>query len=172
MSDLRGIMSVSKAKINNTNKNLDQDLIDWRRSQVVQLLSKGKSVDQIADILQVDPRTIYRDQQYIRQNAIEVMSKYLTHTVPYELVKCLSRLNAISDEAWAMVESSKDAKERGAALALASKTAIDIIDVVTNNKSLVYEALNVIDKNNNNQRWLANKNIRTKEPEDSNAVFE
>jgi hypothetical protein len=46
-----------------------------------------------------------------------------------------------------MVESSKDAKERGAALALASKTAIDIIDVVTNNKSLVYEAWNAIDKN-------------------------
>lgn len=35
----------------------------------------------------------------------------------------------------------------GAALALASKTAIDIIDVVTNNKSLVYEAWNAIDKN-------------------------
>ena len=69
-----------------------------------------------------------------------------------------------------MVESSKDAKERGEALALASKTAIDIIDVVTNNKSLVYEAWNAIDKNNK-QKWLANRNIRTKEPEDPNAVF-
>ena len=168
---MREVMSVSKAKTNNTNKNLDRDLIVWRRSQVVQLLSKGKSVDQIADIVQVDPRTIYRDQQYIRQNANEVMRKYLTHTVPYELVKCLSRLNAVSNEAWAMVEASRDARERGAALALASKTAIDIIDVVTNNKSLVYEALNVIDKNNNNQRQLANKNIRMKEPEDTNVVF-
>ena len=55
-------MSVSKAKINNTNKNIDQDLINWCRSQVVQLLTKGKSVDQIADIVKVDPRTIYRDQ--------------------------------------------------------------------------------------------------------------
>jgi hypothetical protein len=117
MSNLRGSMSVSKEQINNNSKNIDQDLIDWRRGQVVQLLSKGMSVDQTADILHVDPRTIYRDQHYIKENAKEVMRKYLTHTIPYELVKCVSRLNAVSNEAWVMIESSNDTKERGAALA-------------------------------------------------------
>jgi hypothetical protein len=120
--------------------------------------------------------------------------KNTLETLPYELVKCLSRLNAVSNEAWSMVESSRDVKEMGAALALASKTTIEIIDVVTNNKPLVYGALkaaaqadeespeqdqeqeggdedDIEKKKKKNQRVLASKNIRTKEPEDPQAVF-
>jgi serine phosphatase RsbU (regulator of sigma subunit) len=68
------------------------------------------------------------------------MRKYLTQTVPYELVKCLSRLNAVSDSSWTLYYSAPDSKIRATALTLAGKTAKDIIDIVTNNKPLVDEA--------------------------------
>lgn len=70
----------------------------------------------------------------------EVMRKYLTQTVPYELVKCLPRLNAVSDASWTLYYNAPDSKIEATALTLAGKTAKDIIDVVTNNKPLGDEA--------------------------------
>ena len=69
------------------------------------------------------------------------MRKCLTQTVPYELVKCLSRLNAVSDSSWTLYYyNAPDSKIKATALTLDGKTAKDISDVVTNNKPLVDEA--------------------------------
>ncbi|HET6808052.1 MAG TPA: hypothetical protein VFH28_03255 [Nitrososphaera sp.] len=71
------------------------------------------------------------------------MRKCLTQTVPYGLVQCLSRLNAVSDSSWTLYYyyNTPDSKIKAAtALTLDSKTAKDISDVVTNNKPLVDEA--------------------------------
>lgn len=69
------------------------------------------------------------------------MRKYLTQTVPYELVKCLSRPNAVSDASRTSYHyNAPDSKIKATALNLAGKTAKDIIDIVTNNKPLVDEA--------------------------------
>lgn len=71
------------------------------------------------------------------------MSKYLVEIVPSEVTKFLSRLNAISDEAWKMVEDAdkdEDVKTKAQALSLAQKSALYIVNVLANNKHLVDEA--------------------------------
>lgn len=72
------------------------------------------------------------------------MSKYLVETIPMEVMKFLARLNAVSDEAWRMVERADKAGDYKAelrALHLAQRAALDIVKVVTNNKTLIDEAL-------------------------------
>jgi hypothetical protein len=119
-----------------------QELIDWRRSQVIQLISKGKNLTQTAEILKVDVSTVCRDYQFIKENANKVLKKYFAETVPLEVTKCLSRLNGISKEAWDMAEKASNEKNKIAALSLAQEAALHIVNVVTNNKPLVDEAFN------------------------------
>lgn len=123
-------------------KGITKDLILWRRMEVARLLSRGASVNAIAERLHVDVRTIFEDQRYIRQHASEVLDKYIVETLPVELSKCLSRLNQVSDESWALVDNKQlHAREKLAALARAESAAVNIIKLLTNNKELVYTAL-------------------------------
>jgi hypothetical protein len=123
-----------------------QELIDWRRGQVIQLISKGKNLTQIAEILSVDVSTICRDYQYIKENANIILQKYFAETVILEVTKCLSRLTAISNEAWKMVEQADkegDKKTKATALSIAQKAALDIVKILTDNHWLVDEAYKV-----------------------------
>jgi hypothetical protein len=49
----------AKYELSSTKKKAQQqqELIDWRRGQVIQLISKGKNLTQTAEILQVDVST-------------------------------------------------------------------------------------------------------------------
>jgi IS30 family transposase len=98
------IMSVLDVKMV---RKFQQDILSWRRAEVVRLMSRGKSVHEIATILKVDPRTVYRDMEYANRNARMIIDKYVTDTVPRELMKCLSRLNQTSDEAWKIVDKKE-----------------------------------------------------------------
>ena len=42
-------------------ENKQQELIDWRRGQVIELIGKGRNLAQTAEILKVDVSTISRD---------------------------------------------------------------------------------------------------------------
>jgi hypothetical protein len=123
------------------------DLIKWRRGQVIELLGKGKGNSEMAEILKVDHGTIMRDRQYLRAHAEELMIKYVTETVPFELTKQLSSLNTAKYEAWNVIEKAikdKDTRTLLPYLALFRDISVDIINVVSNNKSLIktsYELL-------------------------------
>jgi hypothetical protein len=122
-------------------KGTTKELIQWRRNEVAIMLSRGKTVNDIAARLQLQPRTIYEDLRYIRQNANQVLNRYLVETLPVEISKCLLRLNQVSNESWAIVDDNKlDAREKLAALARA-ESAVSIIEFLTNNKELIYTAL-------------------------------
>jgi ABC-type sugar transport system ATPase subunit len=130
-------------------KNQQQVLIDWRRGQLIELISKGKNLTQIAETLKVDVSTISRDYQYIRENANSILKNFFVEILPLEATKCLSRLTSISNEAWKMAEQADkegDMKTKAAALSLAQKAALDILKVVTDNHWLVDEAFKVRNK--------------------------
>ena len=123
-----------------------QELIDWRRAEVIQLISRGKNLTQIAEILKVDVSTICRDYQYIRENASILLKKYFVEIVPLEITKCLSRLTSISNEAWKMAEQADkedDKKTKATALSLAQEAALNIVKLVTDNHWLVDESFKV-----------------------------
>jgi hypothetical protein len=130
-------------------KKQQQVLIDWRRGQVIELISKGKNLTQIAETLKVDVSTISRDYQYIRENANSILKNFFVEIGPLEVTKCLSRLTSISNEAWKMAEQADkegDMKTKAVALSLAQKAALDILKVVTDNHWLVDEAFKVRNK--------------------------
>ena len=127
-------------------ENKQQELIDWHRAQVIELISKGKNLSQTTETLKVDISTISCDYQYIRENADSILKKYIVEILPLEVTKCLSRLTSISNEAWKMAEQADmedDRKAKVTSLSLAQKAALDILNLITNNQWLVDEAIKV-----------------------------
>ena len=55
-----------------------QQIIEWRRVKVMELLSKGEtSQSEIASILQVDKSIVCRDIAYLRQQAKANIKRYI-----------------------------------------------------------------------------------------------
>jgi TATA-binding protein-associated factor Taf7 len=123
-------------------RGVTKELISWRRNQIASMLSRGKSIKDCADFLQVSERLIYEDIRWIRHNSSKMLQRYLSDTLPQELSKCLLRLNQVSNESWAMVDNEKlHAREKLVALARAESSAVSIIELLTNNRELVFAAL-------------------------------
>jgi Trp operon repressor len=79
---------------------MQQQIIEWRRTKVMELLSKGENnQSEIARILQVDKSIICRDLAYIRQQAKTNIKRYIDERLPEEYEKCLVGLTAITKEA-------------------------------------------------------------------------
>jgi DNA-binding MarR family transcriptional regulator len=71
-------------------------IIEWRRAKVMELLSKGESnQSEIARILQVDKSIISRDVAFIRKQSKANIKRYIDERLPEEYEKCLVGLNAI-----------------------------------------------------------------------------
>ena len=63
--------------------------IEWRRSQIFELSSKGHSQSEIARILQIDKSIISRDSSYLREQSKQNIRKYIDERLPEEYEKCL-----------------------------------------------------------------------------------
>ena len=62
-----------------------QQIVEWRRAKVMELLSKGESnQSEIARILQVDKSIICRDISHLRQQAKHNIRKYIDERLPEE----------------------------------------------------------------------------------------
>jgi DeoR/GlpR family transcriptional regulator of sugar metabolism len=87
---------------------MQQQIIEWRRTKVMELLSKGESnQSEIARVLQVDKSIICRDIAYLRQQSKENIKRYIDERLPEEYEKCLVGLNAITKEAWNTAQSTE-----------------------------------------------------------------
>src|ERR1041385_827603 len=99
-----------------------QHQIEWRRTKVMELLSKGESnQSEIARILQVDKSIVCRDIAYLRQQAKDNIKEYIDERLPEEYEKCLVGLTAITKEAWNIAQSTEDNREKIQALSLAKE---------------------------------------------------
>lgn len=119
------------------------ELLHWRRLQVIKLLSQGHTVDEAADILKLSAKTVQRDHAYIRAHSKQMMREYFADTMPNEMLKVIARLTAVSDEAWELARLAKEEKQhklRQDSLRLAKDTAIDIKDIVIDNPSIIDSA--------------------------------
>jgi hypothetical protein len=148
------------------------DLLHWRRYQVVKFLSQGFTIDQTAEKLQVSPKTVQRDYAYIRQHASQVIRNDLQDTLPNEMLKALARLNAVSNAAWAMyaraIEKGDD-KLEVVALRLAKDIAIEIVNLLTDNHSFVdaaFEVAAAYDQDGQKQQQLRRQMNNSKESQE------
>jgi hypothetical protein len=116
---------------------IEDSIPETRRYEVVRQIVRGKNMSEIARSLGVDVSTVYKDYQYVRLNAQDYIDKFTSDIIPVEIMKCLTRVNMVSDECWKMAEKTDDEKVKLQALVEAKKAAIDIVNLITNNKDLV-----------------------------------
>jgi len=115
---------------------VQRNSIEQRRSRVIELSSKGKKPSEIAEILGISESTVCRDYQHINANAKKIAEHYLYETAPLELAKCLIRINAVSEQAWKMVEQASNYREKIAALSLAMRAAVQLANVVSTGSNI------------------------------------
>ncbi|HET7284716.1 MAG TPA: hypothetical protein VFI70_08520 [Nitrososphaeraceae archaeon] len=115
-----------------TKKQQQRQQIDWRRSQVLELASKGYSQSDIARVLQVDRSVICRDITYLNQQSKINIRKYIDERLPEEYEKCLVGLNAILREAWNTSQQALQEREKIQALSLAKECYSMKLDLLTN----------------------------------------
>ncbi|MFL6368674.1 MAG: hypothetical protein ACJ72T_09045 [Nitrososphaeraceae archaeon] len=106
--------------------------VEWRRTKVLELLSKGDSQSEIAKTLQVDLSIISRDVYFLRQQAKSNIKRYIDERLPEEYEKCLVGLNAITREAWNTSQQTEDKREKIQALSLAKECYSMKLDLLTN----------------------------------------
>jgi predicted transcriptional regulator len=146
---------------NNDNKDNEKDRIDWRRSKVQELSSKGNSQREIAQILQVSNGTVNRDLYFLRQQAKNNIKKYIDERLPEEYEKCLVGINAITKEAWNTAADTEDKREKIQALSLAKECYSMKLDLLTN-ATVVDDAI----------RFVSQKSKENKPPSSSSDEYE
>ena len=126
--------------------------IEWRRSQVLELSSKGHNQSEIAKILQVDKSIICRDLSNLREQSKQNIKRYIDEKLPEEYEKCLVGLTAILKEAWNIAQETNDKRERIHALLLAKDCYGMKLELLTN-ATVVDDAIKFVSSNSN----LSNK---------------
>ena len=137
--------------------------VEWRRSKVFELLSKGDSQSQIAKLLQVDLSIISRDVCHLRNQAKANIKRYIEERLPEEYEKCLVGLTAITKEARSTAQCTEDKREKIQALSLAKECYSMKLDLLTN-ATVIDDAIRFVsDKSKEKLKSSANVNEHGKE---------
>ena len=92
--------------------------LQCRRSNVVEMRSRGMSQTEIARELQVSIASISSDVQYLRSQAKESIKEYVTEHLPEQYQVCLSALDTILKHAYKILQTSDDNREKLQAMEL------------------------------------------------------
>jgi IS30 family transposase len=104
----------------------------WRKSQVLDLSSKGLSQADIARTLQVNESTISRDLLSLNTQARNNIRRYIDERLPAEYEKCIVGLTSILKEAWITAAKAEDKREKLQALSLAKECYAMKLELLTN----------------------------------------
>lgn len=108
-----------------------QQEIDWRRSQVLELSSKGYSLRGIAHRLQIDKSTANRDLLFLQKQAQQSLQKHIHETVPIEYQKCMTVMKLNLKDVLEIGDKSADPKIKLEAKKIANETLRYIMELVT-----------------------------------------
>jgi IS30 family transposase len=119
--------------------------LDWRRSKVLELSSKGYSEREIAENLKVSDTTIHRDLVYLREQAQENLQKHIHETVPEEYQKCMVGMKRNLRQTLEVRDSASDPKVKLQAAAIANDCYKFILDMTTN-AGVISDALKFVER--------------------------
>jgi predicted transcriptional regulator len=119
------------------------DQLQWRRSKVIELRSRGLSQIEIARELQVSEASISLDIQYLRNQAKEYIKEYVTEHLPEQYQVCLTALDVIIKRAFEILETSHDNREKLQAMELFKDTHLVKLELLSN-ATTIDSALNYI----------------------------
>lgn len=127
----------------NKRRKKKQDLIDWRRSIVIEGISKGKTQSEIAGILSVGIGTVNRDVSWFRTQARENITKFV-EKIQVEHEKSMIGIDAILRQSWILSENAIDNREKLQALSLAKECYALKEDFICN-ATVIDEALKFVE---------------------------
>jgi hypothetical protein len=134
---------------------MQQQIIEWHRAKVMELLSKGETnQSEIARILQVDKSIICRDIAYLRQQAKTNIKRYIDERLPEEYEKCMVGLTAITKESWNTAQNTEDKREKIQALSLAKECYSMKLDLLTN-ATVVDDAIRFVSSNKSKEKLIS-----------------
>jgi hypothetical protein len=124
--------------------------MEERRLEIATMYYRGnKSTQEITELIGpkwgVDLRQIQKDLQFIKEHQGEILREFMVKTVPNILSKAISRMDQTNAILFHIVDKKDDTinekdKIRIMAIAEINKTAKTMVDIVTNNKSIVTQA--------------------------------
>jgi hypothetical protein len=117
--------------------------LEWRRSKVVEMRSRGLSQTEIAHELQVSKASISSDMQYLHNQAKEHIREYVTEHLPEQYQVCLTALDAIIKRAFDILDTSPDNREKLQAMELFKDTHLVKLELLSN-ATTIDSALNYI----------------------------
>jgi predicted transcriptional regulator len=106
--------------------------LEWRRSKVQELSSRGYNQSEISRILQVSTALIGTDVQYLRSKAKENLKEYTTQHLPEQYQVCLAALDTILKNAFVIMQKTEDNREKLAAMELFKDTHLTKLDLLSN----------------------------------------
>ncbi len=107
-------------------------LLQWRRSKILEMRSKGLSQIEISRELQVSEASISSDMQYLRSQAKESIKEYVTEHLPEQYQICLCALDTILKNTFVIMQKSDDNREKLAALELFKDTHLVKLELLSN----------------------------------------
>jgi hypothetical protein len=145
--------------------------VEWRRTKVLELLSKGDTQSEIAKTLQVDLSIISRDVYFLRQQAKDNIKKYIDERLPEEYEKCLVGLNVILREAWTISQQTEDKREKIQALSLAKECYSMKLELLTN-ATVVDDAIRFVSSNKSTENLKSSHNSNEDDKESNEPDYD
>ena len=126
--------------------------LQWRRSKVIEMRSRGLNQIEIAHELQVSKASISSDMQYLRKQAKESIKEYVTEHLPEQYQICLAALDSIIKHTFEILQTSEDNREKLQAMELFKDTHLVKLELLSN-ATTIDSALNYIrDKQQSQQQ--------------------
>lgn len=123
----------------------NQQQIEWRYDQVLQLAADGYSEREIAAHLQLSKSTVHRDLTLLKKQAKEHIHEYITDQVPFEYKKTLAGLEGIIKNMSNIISKSTDNKEIMQASGIKMQ-ALNMKMELVSSANLVQEAIELVDR--------------------------
>jgi IS30 family transposase len=150
-----------------------QQQIEWRRSQVLELASQGYSQREICQKLQLDKSAVSRDIAFLRQEAQDNLQKHIHEVVPEEYQKCMIGMKRNLKQTLEIAETVSDPKVKLQARAIANDCYKFILDMTTN-AGIISDAMKFVTQKKEQLDTLQKVDERIEEMEEgttTNGVF-
>ena len=105
--------------------------MEWRRSKVVEMRSRGLSNIEIAQQLQVSRVSITSDVHYLHEQAKGTIKEYVTEHLPKQYQVCLSALDTILKHAFEILQTTDNNREKLQAMELFKLVKLELLSNAT-----------------------------------------
>jgi hypothetical protein len=165
--------------VRHLNSEVRQQQLEWRRSQVLELMSEGYSQRKIAQKLQIDKSAVNRDILFLKKQARENLQYHIQDRIPMEYQSCMTGMKRNLKQTLEIAESAADPRVKLQARAIVVDCYKYIMEMTTGDV-IITDAIRYVQgrmDHLNNQEKKGLKDIKDKEGstadnlETTNGVF-